>query len=175
MWVVAFLGAATAYVESTLAQIYKEVDDDQYRGGPAYYIEKVTGQKWYAILFAIATIIACGVLLPGVQSNSIGNAVELAFGSGELIDTGVGMISETKIMTAAGIVLILGFIIFGGVKRIAGFTQFVVPFMALAYIILASVIIALNITELPHVFAMIIGDAFTVLKHMIKPDHVSCN
>ena len=161
MWVVAFLGSATAYVESTLAQIYKEVDDGQYRGGPAYYIEKITGQKWYAILFALATIIACGFLLPGVQSNSIGNAVELAFGPGEIIDTGVGLISSTKIATAAGLVLILGFIIFGGVKRIASFTQFVVPFMALAYIIIACVIIALNIGELPNIFAMIMGDAFS--------------
>ena len=114
MWVVAFLGAATAYVESTLAQIYKELDQGQYRGGPAYYIEKVTGQKWYAILFALTTILACGLLLPGVQSNSIGNAVELTFGSGDMINTGIGMISSTKIATASVIVLILGFIIFNG-------------------------------------------------------------
>ena len=161
MWVVAFLGAATAYIESTLAQIYKEVDDEQYRGGPAYYIEKVTGQKWYAIIFAISTILACGLLLPGVQSNSIGNAVELAFGSGIQVETGIGVISSTKIITASSVVLILGFIIFGGVKRIANFTQVVVPFMALAYIIIAAVVIALNISELPRIFSMIIGDAFT--------------
>ena len=74
MWVVAFLGASTAYVESTLGQIYKEVDEGQLRGGPAYYIEKAMGQKWYAWIFAMSTIIAVGVLLPGVQSNSIGNA-----------------------------------------------------------------------------------------------------
>ena len=80
MWVVAFFGAATAYIESTLGQIYKEEDEGQYRGGPAYYIEKAMGQKWYAWIFAIATIIAVGALLPGVQSNSIGNAAELAFG-----------------------------------------------------------------------------------------------
>lgn len=161
MWLVAFLGAATAYVESTLAQIYKEVDQGQYRGGPAYYIEKVTGQKWYAIIFALSTILACGLLLPGVQSNSIGNAFELTFGSGEMINTGIGLISSTKITTASVVVLILGFIIFGGVKRIATFTQFVVPFMALAYIIVACIIIAVNIGELPAVFAMIIADAFT--------------
>ena len=161
MWVVAFFGASTAYIESTLAQIYKEVDQGQYRGGPAYYIEKITGQKWYSIVFASATILACGILLPGVQSNSIGNAVEVAVGSGDMIQTGIGLFSEAKIITAAGIVLILGFIIFGGVKRIAGFTQFVVPFMALAYIIVAGVIIALNISELPHIFSLIVGDAFT--------------
>ncbi len=161
MWVVAFLGAATAYAESTLAQIYKEEDEGQFRGGPAYYIEKAMGQKWYAWIFAIATIFACGVLLPGVQSNSIGNAVETAFGSGSMIDTGLGVFSFAKIFTGAVISIILGFIIFGGVKRIANFTQIVVPFMALAYIILAFVIILLNINEVPAIFALIIGDAFT--------------
>lgn len=161
MWVVAFLGAATAYAESTLAQIYKEEDEGQFRGGPAYYIEKAMGQKWYAWIFAIATIFACGVLLPGAQSNSIGNAVETAFGSGSMIDTGLGVFSFAKIFTGAVISIILGFIIFGGVKRIANFTQIVVPFMALAYIILAFVIILLNINEVPAIFALIIGDAFT--------------
>src|SRR5210317_2269436 len=66
MWVVAFLGSATAYVESALGQIYKEVDEGQYRGGPAFYIEKALGQNWYAWIFAVATIFACGVLLPTV-------------------------------------------------------------------------------------------------------------
>ncbi|CZF79126.1 sodium:alanine symporter [Grimontia sp. AD028] len=161
MWVVAFLGAATAYTESTLAQIYKEEDKGEFRGGPAYYIEKAMGQKWYAWIFAIATIFACGVLLPGVQSNSIGNAVEAAFGSGEMIETAIGTYSLAKIITGTLISILLGFIIFGGVKRIASFTQVVVPFMALAYIIIAFVIIALNITEIPGIVAMIIGDAFT--------------
>jgi len=161
MWVVAFLGAATAYTESTLAQIYKESDEGQYRGGPAYYLEKVTGQKWYAVLFAIATIVACGVMLPGVQSNSIGNAVELAFGSGSMIDTGIGVISSTKIMTAIAVVAVLGFIIFGGVKRIARFTEVIVPFMAFAYIVIACVIIILNFDQVPVVIGMILGDAFT--------------
>ncbi|NLS14099.1 alanine:cation symporter family protein [Vibrio sp. SM6] len=161
MWMVAFLGAATAYAESTLAQIYKEEDDGEFRGGPAYYIEKALGQKWYAWLFAIATIFACGVLLPGVQSNSIGNAVEAAFGAGPMIDTGIGEFSFAKILTGAIIALMLGFIVFGGVKRIAHFTQIVVPFMALAYVISAFVLILLNIGEVPRVFDMIISDAFT--------------
>jgi len=161
MWVVAFLGAATAYTESTLAQIYKEVDNGEYRGGPAYYLEKITGQRWYAITFAIATIIACGFLLPGIQSNSIGNGIEHAFGSGSLIQTGLGIFSQAKITTGMLIVVMLGFIIFGGVKRIANFTQVVVPFMALTYVLIVCVIIALNITELPAVFMMIINDAFS--------------
>ncbi|MCG9624533.1 alanine:cation symporter family protein [Vibrio mediterranei] len=161
MWMVAFFGAATAYIESTLAQIYKEEDEGQFRGGPAYYIEKAMGQKWYAWIFAIATIFACGVLLPGVQSNSIGNAVETAFGTGAMIDTAIGTISFAKIFTGAVISVILAFIIFGGVKRIANFTQIVVPFMALAYIIIAFVIILLNIGEVPGIVSMIISDAFT--------------
>ena len=161
MWVVAFFGAATAYAESTLAQIYKEEDNGEFRGGPAYYIEKAMGQKWYAWIFAIATIFACGVLLPGVQSNSIGNAVESAFGTGGMIETAVGTFSFAKILTGTIISILLGFIIFGGVKRIASFTQVVVPFMALAYIITAFVIILLNINQVPHVFALIVGDAFS--------------
>ena len=161
MWVVAFLGASTAYVESTLGQIYKEVDDGQYRGGPAYYIEKAMGQKWYAWLFAFATILATGVLLPGVQANSIGNAAELALGGGDLLQTVIGPISTTKLSTAAIVVAILGFIIFGGVKRIANFTQVVVPFMALAYVSMAMVVIGLNITQLPQIIGLIVGDAFT--------------
>ncbi|WP_028299002.1 alanine/glycine:cation symporter family protein [Oceanospirillum beijerinckii] len=161
MWVVAFLGAATAYAESTLAQIYKEEQDGQYRGGPAYYIEKAMGQKWYAVIFAIATIAACGIFLPGVQANSIGNAVETAFGPGTMIATGFGEVSSAKIMTGVAVVLILGFIIFGGVKRIARFTEVVVPFMALGYIIIACTIVLLNIDQLPGVIGMILGDAFT--------------
>ncbi|GAA5143896.1 alanine/glycine:cation symporter family protein [Thalassotalea piscium] len=161
MWVVAFFGAATAYIESTNAQIYKEESDGVYRGGPAYYIEKAMGQKWYAWIFAIATIIACGALLPTVQSNSIGEAVVMVFGSGDYIDTAFGELALTKVYTAVFIVLILGFIIFGGVKRIAHFTQVVVPFMALAYIIIACTIIALHFDRLPSVIALIFSDAFS--------------
>lgn len=161
MWLVAFLGAATAYVESALGQIYKEVDEGQLRGGPAFYIEKAMGQKWYAWLFAIVTIVATGLLLPGVQANSIGNAAELALGAGRIIETRLGEISTTKLATAVAVVAVLGFIIFGGVKRIAHFTQIVVPFMALAYVVTAVVIIVLNITELPAIIGLILDDAFT--------------
>jgi len=148
MWVVAFLGASTAYVESTLGQIYKEVDDrGQYRGGPAYFIEKAMGQKWYAWLFAVATIIACGFLLPGVQANSIAAGLNTAWGIAPAV-------------TAAGIVVALGFIIFGGVKRIAHFAQIVVPFMALAYILVALTIMFIKFDQIPHVFGLIVSSAF---------------
>jgi AGCS family alanine or glycine:cation symporter len=161
MWVVAFLGASTAYIESALGQIYKEEDEGQYRGGPAYYIEKAMGQKWYAWIFAITTIIATGLLLPGVQSNSIGNAAELAFGGETIVNFLGDDISSTKIITAVIVVSVLGFIIFGGVKRIAHFTQIVVPFMALGYIVLALGIIGLHIGELPAILSLIVTDAFT--------------
>lgn len=161
MWVVAIFGAATAYIEATLAQIYKEVDNGEYRGGPAYYIEKAMGQTWYAWVFALATIVACGVLLPTVQSNAIGNAVVQTLGAGTVIETSIGALSSTKIITGLVIITILGFIIFGGVKRIAGFAQIVVPFMAIAYIIIACVIIILNIGQLPGIISMIFSDAFT--------------
>lgn len=161
MWLVAFLGAATAYVESALGQIYKEEDDGQFRGGPAYYIEKAMGQKWYAWVFAITTIIAVGVLLPGVQSNSIGNAAELAFGGQSLVDTAVGTVSYTKLITAVVVVAVLGTIIFGGVKRIAHVTQVIVPIMALGYVVMAIAIIGMHLAELPAVFMMIVTDAFT--------------
>lgn len=161
MWVVALFGAATAYIEATLAQIYKEVDEGEYRGGPAYYLEKAMGQKWYALVFAVATILACGVLLPTVQSNAIGNAVAQTFGLGVMVETSMGALSSTKIITALVVVLLLGFIIFGGVKRIANFAQIVVPFMALAYIITACAVIALNINQLPAIISLIVSDAFT--------------
>lgn len=161
MWVVAFLGASTAYIESALGQIYKEEDEGQLRGGPAYYIEKAMGQKWYAWIFAISTIIAVGLLLPGVQSNSIGNAAELAFGSSSTVDFMGDAVSTTKMVTAVGVVAILAFIVFGGVKRIAHFTQIVVPFMAIGYILMALVIIVMHIGELPGIMSMIMKDAFT--------------
>jgi len=162
MWVVAFLGSATAYVESALGQIYKEEEEGEYRGGPAFYIEKAMGQKWYAWIFAVSTIVATGLLLPGVQSNAIGNAAELAFGDGSTIDSWFGTISTVKLVTAVIVVTVLGFIIFGGVKRIAHFTQVVVPFMALGYVVTAVGIVILNAALLPDVVALILGEALTM-------------
>jgi alanine or glycine:cation symporter, AGCS family len=148
MWMVAFLGASTAYVESTLAQIYKEKDDQgRYRGGPAYYIEKAMGQKWYAVTFAIVTVLATGVLLPGVQANGIATAFENAWG-------------VPPTVSAALIVIGLGIIIFGGVTRIARFAEIVVPFMALGYLLVALVIMAINVGQVPAMVALIFKSAF---------------
>ena len=148
MWVMAFLGASTSYIESTLAQIYKEKDDEgRYRGGPAYFIEKAMGQKWYAWLFALVTIVATGFFLPGVQANGIAAGMDNAWGIAPSV-------------TAAGVVLALGFIIFGGVKRIARFAEFVVPFMALAYMLVAFVIMVLNAEQVPEMVSLIFRSAF---------------
>ncbi|XYJ11732.1 alanine/glycine:cation symporter family protein [Telluria sp. B2] len=147
MWAVAFLGASSAFVESTLGQVYKEQIAKEYRGGPAFYIEKGLGMKWYALTFAFATILATGLLLPGVQANSIAEGLKTAVG----IDPNV---------TAALLAIALGFIIFGGVKRIATFAELIVPFMALGYIIVACVIIFLNIEQLPGVLKLIFSSAF---------------
>ncbi|MFK8136760.1 MAG: alanine/glycine:cation symporter family protein [Bdellovibrionales bacterium] len=161
MWVVAFLGASTAYVESTLGQIYKEDFEGSYRGGPAYYIEKVLGMKWYSLVFALSTVLACGILLPTVQSNSIGTAVAQAFGNGAEINSFFGVLSSSKIYAAFGITIMLSFIVFGGLKRIANFTQIVVPFMALTYIVIAIIILVLNLDKIPGIFSLIVGDAFS--------------
>lgn len=147
MWVIAFLGASSAFVEATLGQIYKQVVNGQYRGGPAYYIEKGLGIRWYAVLFAIATMISTALLLPGVQSNSIASSINNAF------DIPLGV-------TGGVITLLLGLIIFGGVKRIGKVAQVVVPFMAAAYVLMALVLIVLNISEVPAIFMLIIESAF---------------
>ncbi len=149
MWAVAFLGAGSAYVESTLAQIYKTKHQGQFRGGPAYYIEKGLGVKWYALVFVAATILATGLLLPGVQANSIAVSLETAFG----INTTV---------SGAILVVVLALIIFGGVKRIVNVAQVVVPFMAIGYILVACVIVAMNIEKLPEAFMLIIRSAFAL-------------
>ena len=161
MWVVAFLGASTAYAESTLGQIYKINDNGQYRGGPAYYFERCLGWKWLGILFAISAIVACGIFLPGIQANAVGNAVTQVFGEGQMVSSSFGEVGSTKLIALAIILIVLAFIIFGGVKRIAHFTQVVVPFMALGYIVMALIIIFLNLDQVPGVLGMIIGDAFT--------------
>lgn len=147
MWVMAFLGSASGFVEATLGQVYKTKKDGQFRGGPAYYIEKGLKAKWYAVLFAVVTVIATGLLLPGVQANSIASGMKTAFGINPWI-------------TGVFLALILGAIIFGGVKRIANVAQVVVPFMALGYILVALLILFLHIAELPAMFALIFKSAF---------------
>lgn len=160
MWVVAFLGASTAYAESTLAQIYKERDPitGQYRGGPAYYFEKGLGQKWYAILFAIAAIISCGIFLPGVQANGVVSAVTRITGDGAMMNFAGIDVGTNRVIVMAVVVSLLAVIIIGGIKRIARVAELVVPFMALGYIILALIIMVTNLDKIPAVFGLIMSD-----------------
>lgn len=147
MWAIAFIGSATAYVESTLAQIYKEEKNGVYRGGPAFYIHKFTGKRWLGMIFAIAALIAMSFLQPTVQANAIADAMYNAF---EL----------PKWVSGLVVCVILGAIIIGGVKRIATAASIIVPFMAIAYILVAAIIIAMNISEVPYTFALIFKSAF---------------
>ncbi|MGF1908909.1 sodium:alanine symporter family protein [Vibrio kasasachensis] len=148
MWLIAMLGMATAFAESTLAQLYKTKDDDgNYRGGPAYYMEKGLGMRWMGVLFSIFLIIAFGLVFNAVQANSIASAMHTAFG---WEDKYVGI----------GVVALSAIIIFGGIKRIARVAELVVPIMALAYLALALFVMFSNIEKLPAILALIMKSAF---------------
>lgn len=151
MWLVAFLGAGLAFAESTLGQLYKEEHEGEYRGGPAYYIEKGFGStnfsKIYGCTFSVVTLIAIGILLLGVQANSIAISINNAFGLNVRI-------------TAVILVVILALIIFGGIKRIGSAAEYIVPFMGGAYILMALIIITVNIADLPDVLVLIFKSAF---------------
>lgn len=158
MWAMAFLGSATSFIECTLGQIYKEQDRDtgEYRGGPAFYIEKSLKHTKaapfmlvYAIVFAIAMILATSYFLPGIQSNGVAAAVENAWG------VSVGW-------TGVVLAVVLAIIIIGGIKRIANFASLVVPFMAVAYIIIALIILFMNFSQIPEVFGLIFKSAFNL-------------
>ncbi len=146
MWVIAFLGAGSAFVEATLAQVYKEEIGGEYRGGPAYYFGK-RGRKTIATVFMIVTIISTGLLLPGIQSNSIGTIVANNFGT--------GVVAPLVLTT-----VLIGFIIIGGGKRLAKSAEIIVPFMSGIYILATLIIIALNITRVPEMFGLIFSSAF---------------
>ncbi len=148
MWLIALIGMSTAFAESALAQLYKVKDEDgNYRGGPAYYMEKGLGMRWMGVLFAIFLIIAFGLVFNAVQANSISTAMDVAFG-------------VPHWASGVALVLLSGLIIFGGLRTIARFAELVVPVMALAYLLIALVVVAMNITELPGVFALIVKSAF---------------
>ena len=149
MWAIAFLGSASAIVEATLGQLYKQEINGEYRGGPAYYIRYGLNSKLFATIFAIVTVISTGFLLPSVQSNSIAIAMETAF-------------ETSGFWTATVLIILMGLIIIGGVKRIGKVSELVVPFMAGIYIIMALVIIGINFKEIPSVFSLIFRSAFSL-------------
>lgn len=149
MWLIALIGSASSFVESTLAQVYKIKDGDGYRGGPAYYMEKGLNNRKMGILFSILITIAFGFIFNAVQSNTIANAFENSFGFNKTI---IGII----------LVLLTGSVIFGGVKRIAKVSEMIVPVFAVAYILVALFVVATNIGKLPEIFVNIFKGAFGV-------------
>ena len=149
MWVVAFFGASTAFVESTLAQRYKFLHATGYRGGPAAYIEKGLGLRWLGILFSVLVLIGYGTLLPTVQSNGMANALGNSFRLSPLV-------------SGLGLAFLLALVIIGGVKSIARVASIVTPFMALGYIIITLIVIGHHLDAVPGVLKAIVTGAFGI-------------
>ena len=149
MWLIALIGSATAFVESTLAQLYKQKHKDSFIGGPAYYIQKGLKQRWMAITFAILITCQFGLSNNSIQANTICGAMQEAFGWSPLW---VGLF----------LAILALFIVFGGIQRIAQVSAVLVPVMAVGYLLLAIVIIIMNIGLIPDVFKIIVEDAFGI-------------
>ena len=149
MWVIALIGSATAFVESTLAQLFKQKHKDSFIGGPAYYIQRGLHKRWMAVLFAVLITLQFGLSNNSIQANTICGAMQEAFGWSPIWVGGV----------LAAMAL---FIVFGGIQRIAHVSSILVPVMAVGYVILAVVVIAMNIDLIPHVFKVIVLDAFGI-------------
>ena len=149
MWLIALIGSATAFVESTLAQLYKQKHKDSFIGGPAYYMEKGLKKRWMGILFAILITCQFGLSNNSIQANTICDAMQGAFGWSPLW---VGVVLATLALI----------IVFGGIQRIAHVCAVLVPVMALGYLLLAIVIIVMNIELIPHVLKVIVFDAFGI-------------
>lgn len=151
MWMIALLGGATAFVESTLAQLWKEKEPDgTYRGGPAYYMTKGLNWRGLAVIFGFAITITYGFVYNAIQANSIAESVGTSFNTDSL-----GFKAAVGIILAA----ITGSIIFGGVHRIANFTQVIVPVMAVLYVVIGIVVVVMNVDKIPGMFADIVGQA----------------
>ena len=147
MWVIALLGSVNAFVESTLAQLYKRKDKESFIGGPAYYMQYGLGKRWMGAIFAVLIAVTFGFAFNSVQSNTICAAWEHAFG---IDHTWMGI----------GLTVVTLAIIFGGIHRIATVSSWLVPIMAVGYIILALGVVIFNITEIPSVLAHIFRSAF---------------
>lgn len=147
MWIMALLGASTAFMEATLAQLFKRKGEDSFYGGPAYYMQHGLGKRWMGIIFACFIIFGFGLANQIVQSNTLCDAMNEAFAIGT--DRAAWMLTVITLV-----------IIFGGTQRIANFAATVVPFMAIGYLILAIVILGLNIQHIPAMFMLIIRSVF---------------
>ncbi|MES2716019.1 MAG: alanine/glycine:cation symporter family protein [Pseudomonadota bacterium] len=150
MWMVALVGMATAYAESTLAQLYKVRDGEgRFRGGPAFYMARGLKAPWAGTLFSICLILAFGLVFNAVQANSIADAVQGAFG-------------VPKLAVGVAVALLSAVVIFGGIQQIARVAEWVVPFMAVAYLGVALWVLATHITEVPAMLALIVKSAFGI-------------
>ena len=149
MWVMALVGAATAFVESTLGQLFKRHHSDSFIGGPAYYIERGLHCRWMAVLFAVLITVTFGLANNSLQANTICGAMEGAFG-------------WSPPVVGAVLTLLTLFIVFGGIQRIARVSSVLVPFMAVGYFVLALVIIVMNLPLVPHVMRVIVENALGV-------------
>ena len=149
MWAIAFLGAGSAYIESALSQVWKEEVHGEYRGGPAYYMEKGLKSRPLGIAFAVLTVFGCGLALPGIQSNAFGQAAAHSLGMAPWIS---GLIYT----------VLVAYVIFGGGRRIAKTAEMIVPFMAIAYCLLAAVILFANFSKIGDIFALIFSSAFNM-------------
>ena len=150
MWLIALLGGATSLVENTLAQVYKVKNDDgSFRGGPSYYMEKALGMKGLGAIFSVIVIVTFAIIFNTVQANTITSALQGSFGLNLYIGGAI-----VTVLTAV--------VIFGGTERIANVSGVIVPVMAVAYIIVAIVVLVLNITELPRLFMSIVENAFGI-------------
>jgi AGCS family alanine or glycine:cation symporter len=152
MWVVAFLGSTSAFIESTLAQLYKEEINGEYRGGPAYYFRK-RGHNTWAIVFSIAIFIAAGIFVPSNNAFAMADAMRANFGGGSNTVFTVALIAG---------VLLVAIVLFGGTKRIARVAEIVVPVMSVLYIAGALILIIVNIQKLPGMIGLIFSSAFGV-------------
>lgn len=159
MWVMALVGGASAFVESVLAQLYKVRDrgkgEGTYRGGPAYYMQRGLGRRWVGVLFAVVITLTFGLVFTAVQSNTIVSVVSGSLGTGG--EGGAGWFAPA---VGVALAVLLGLAVFGGVRRIASVTQVIVPVMALLYLLLGLVAVALNADEVPGMLADIVGGAF---------------
>lgn len=154
MWLMALIGGASAFIESTLAQIYKIKEGGQYRGGPSYYMERALGKRWMGILFSILLIICFAYGFNGLQSYNMSSALEYYIA--DYSNTIWPMVLGTVLAVATGLV------IWGGAHRIGFISSVIVPVMAIIYILLGLVTMVLNIKELPEMFAIIFENAFDV-------------
>lgn len=150
MWLIAILGGATAFIESTLGQLYKVKGKDSYIGGPAYYIRDGLGWKPVAAAFAVIITVTYGFVFNAVQANSISESVRNQFGF-----DGV----TSSLIIGVVLAVLTGLVIFGGVRRLSAVTEILVPVMAMAYIVVALFVVAINITEVPEMISLIVGHA----------------